>query len=109
MPQGGSVQVGVSVKNPANREHDADAPDGWICMSINDQGSGMSPETQARMFEPYFSTYGQDKDKGLGLTLVYGIVRRSGGIIECRTAPGEGTTFEIYFPRKLNADRKASR
>jgi len=109
MPQGGTVKFGVSLKKPAGREQDSDAPDGWVQIAIKDQGTGMSPEVQARMYEPYFSTYGQEKDKGLGLTLVYGIVRRSGGVIECQSAPGEGTTFNLYFPRKLNADRKATR
>jgi len=74
------------------------APDGWVALSFRDEGAGMSPEVVAKIYEPYFSTHGQERDKGLGLTLVYGIVRRSGGYIECETSPGAGATFRVFLP-----------
>jgi len=106
MPQGGEIQMGVSLDQPAGDVTPGDAPDGWIKLTIKDQGSGMTPEVAARMYEPYFSTHGHERDKGLGLTLVYGIVKRSGGVIECKTAPGAGTSFNLFFPRKTDSDNK---
>lgn len=95
MPQGGTVTVSVTSRVPSAAPSEGKA---WACLGIRDQGTGMTPEVMARMYEPYFSTHGQEKDKGLGLTLVYGIVRRFGGCIECESAPGNGTTFHLYFP-----------
>ncbi len=96
MPQGGTITVSVSNRVPAAATGESQT---WACLSIRDQGTGMTPEVMARMYEPYFSTHGKEKDKGLGLTLVYGIVRRFGGFIECESAPGSGTAFHLCFPR----------
>lgn len=99
MPQGGNIYLTIAHVADTG-QHDVDRPPhGWVRLSIRDEGSGMTSEVKARMYEPYFSTFGNGRDKGLGLTLVYGIVRRAGGVIECETAPGAGTTFNIFFPR----------
>ena len=98
MPQGGKIYVGISRQAPEKPGAEAIAPDGWVALSFRDEGTGMTPEVAAKIYEPYFSTHGQERDKGLGLTLVYGIVRRSGGCIECETSPGSGTTFRIFLP-----------
>jgi signal transduction histidine kinase len=102
MPQGGTVTVAVDAREAGYAE--GEAPNGWVCLLVRDEGAGISPEVQARMYEPYFSTQGQERDKGLGLTLVYGIVRRAGGLIRCTSAPGEGATFEVLFPRRTGVE-----
>jgi signal transduction histidine kinase len=66
-------------------------------LSVSDSGPGIPPEIQGRVFEPFFSTKGQD-GTGLGLSVVHGIVREHGGQISVHSAPGEGTRFEISLP-----------
>jgi signal transduction histidine kinase len=67
-------------------------------ISVRDTGPGMSEEIASRVFEPFFTTKEVGKGSGLGLSQVYGFVRQSGGEITLRSAPGQGTTFEIRLP-----------
>ncbi len=78
----------------------------YVCLEVSDTGSGMSRETQARIFDPFFST--KFAGRGLGLAVVQGIVRGHKGSIELTSAPGMGTTFRIFLPIAHEApDRSA--
>jgi PAS domain S-box-containing protein len=78
----------------------------YVCLEVSDTGSGISRETQARIFDPFFST--KFAGRGLGLAVVQGIVRGHDGFIELTSAPGRGTAFRILFPTAHEApDRSA--
>jgi CheY-like chemotaxis protein len=68
-------------------------------LRVSDNGCGMSPETLAHVFEPFYTTKDVGAGTGLGLATVFGIMGQHGGFIDVKTAPGAGTTFGCYFPR----------
>jgi CheY-like chemotaxis protein len=74
-------------------------PGAYISVAVSDTGHGMDEKTKACIFEPFFTTKESGKGTGLGLAMVYGTVKHSGGYVMVHTAPGQGTEFEILLPR----------
>ncbi|WP_421703115.1 PAS domain S-box protein [Aliiroseovarius sp.] len=92
----------------ATPEGMADRPDGWVSLSIEDNGPGMSSETRARLFDPFFTTKPLGKGSGLGLVVVAGLVEEMGGRIDVHSAPGEGARFVILLPGTTLAEAEGT-
>jgi PAS domain S-box-containing protein len=96
MPRGGVLVVETRSGRPQEAGLPAGSP-GAVVLTVRDTGTGMDEATQARMFEPYFTTKG-DKGTGLGLSTVYGIVKQSGGVLRVESGAGKGTAVSAHFP-----------
>jgi len=100
MPHGGQLVIATSNVDLDEKEASRFEliPGRYALMTVADNGHGMSAETQARIFEPFYTTKEIGKGTGLGLSTVYGIVSQSGGHIALESKVGEGTKFSIYLP-----------
>jgi signal transduction histidine kinase len=102
MPTGGTltIQTGTATLDEQSvRAQRLVAPGEYATLTITDTGTGMTPEVQAQVFHPFFTTKGPTQGTGLGLATVHGIVQRAGGCIHVESAPECGSTFTIYLPR----------
>lgn len=100
MPNGGTIRVacGFADRLAVDSHWGTLVGDGAVVMlTVADEGSGISPEVRANLFQPYFTTKPEGKGTGLGLSTVYGIVQQTGGAIGLETEPGKGCTFKIYL------------
>ncbi len=96
-PANGTINIALTTDTEIDGEP-APSGAGWIVLTVEDNGSGMDDDVMAHMYEPFVTTHGQARDKGIGLTIVYGIARRFNARLSCSSTPGSGTTFRIAFP-----------
>ena len=106
MPNGGRLTLELQLihLDQAPRYHVMDlSPGEYVKLSVSDTGCGMSPEVKTHMFQPFFTTKDEEKGTGLGLSTVFDIVTQGGGGLDVTTMIGEGTRFDVYFPRSVGA------
>jgi CheY-like chemotaxis protein len=99
--RGGMLEVSLSpveVGNDASISLPELKPGSYINLTISDTGAGIEPDIIGRIFDPFFTTKKIGEGTGLGLSVVYGIIRNHGGAIKVASAPGQGATFNIYLP-----------
>ena len=101
MPDGGRITIETANRWLDDRAvKERDRPVGqYLSLCVSDTGSGMSPDIVARAFDPFFTTKPIGQDTGLGLSMVYGYVRQSGGQVQTYSEVGLGTTMRLYLPR----------
>ena len=111
MPKGGELLISVAdvVIDDTYMAQETDIEPGeYVRLFVSDDGEGMSLEAQRRAFEPFFTTKSDAGGSGLGLAMVYGFVRQSGGHITLYSEPGHGTSFALYFPVFTTGDHAAT-
>jgi CheY-like chemotaxis protein len=109
MPEGGRLTIETAnvLLDPSRAAAIPESEPGeFVLVAVSDTGIGMTPEVQARVFEPFYTTKGAGHGTGLGMATAYGIVRQTGGHIAVYSEPGVGTVFKVYLPR-VNGEGEA--
>jgi CheY-like chemotaxis protein len=100
-----TIEVGNAyIDDTYAQRHEDVQPGQYVVLSVTDTGSGMPSDIVDKVFEPFFSTKSQDKGSGLGLSMVYGFVKQTGGHVRIYSEVGEGTTVRLYLPRSMQAE-----
>ena len=110
MPAGGRMEIASeNVMVTEDSAHHGDLQPGrYVMLSLSDNGTGMSEETVEQAFDPFFTTKGPGQGSGLGLSMVYGFARQSGGDVEIVSRRGEGTTVKLFLPEATTASPEAA-
>jgi PAS domain S-box-containing protein len=112
MPDGGKLNI-EAANASADRndliDYPAAAPEDFVVLSVSDNGSGMEPGVLERVFEPFFTTKEVGEGSGLGLSMVYGFVKQSGGHVEIDSEPGRGTSVRVFLPKAPESDAVAEK
>lgn len=101
MPRGGKLSIAsklASLDDAFIAARGFGAPGDYALISVTDSGAGMDADIREKIFEPFFTTKEVGKGTGLGLSIAYGIIKQHNGFIDCVSAPGKGTVFNIYMP-----------
>ena len=104
MPNGGrlTIETGNTVLDAAYAAANAEVLAGdYVAISVTDTGTGMTPDVVEKAFDPFFTTKPVGEGTGLGLSMIYGFVKQSGGHVRIYSEPGQGTTIRLYLPRAL--------
>jgi PAS domain S-box-containing protein len=100
-----TIETGMKTFDPSYcTEQTGFVPSDFVLLAVSDNGCGMDKKTLDSLFEPFFTTKDTGKGTGLGLAMVYGIIKQNQGFINVYSEPGRGTTFRIYLPRYLSGD-----
>ncbi len=100
MPTGGSIRIALRrawLDSQYRQTHPWVEPGEYLCLSVSDNGVGMDAETKDRIFDPFFTTKPPGKGTGLGMAMVYGLMKQHRGHVHVYSEPGEGTTVSLYF------------
>jgi two-component system, cell cycle sensor histidine kinase and response regulator CckA len=103
MISGGTLTIETGERQISGSARGRSIKPGWyVVLAVSDTGSGMDGETLGHVFEPFFTSQRPSARAGLGLSIVYGIVKQAGGVVRVSSEPGLGTTVKVFLPRELN-------
>ena len=107
MPEGGKLTIELGnahLDSAYAAQHEDMTPGQYVMVAVSDTGTGMSKEVMERAFDPFFSTKPEGRGTGLGLSMVYGFLKQSGGHAKIYSEAGHGTTIRLYLPRSLQGE-----
>jgi signal transduction histidine kinase/flagellar basal body-associated protein FliL len=104
MPKGGRITVAAANRTVEDTQQPGPPAGDYVILTVEDTGEGIDPAIRDRIFEPFFSTKPEERGSGLGLAVVYGVVKKAGGSLNVTSKQGEGTVFSIVLPRETRAD-----
>jgi two-component system, cell cycle sensor histidine kinase and response regulator CckA len=108
MPQGGNLIFRTTLVDGASlRKLGEPSAACYVCIEVADTGAGMDEAVQQRIFEPFFTTKEMGQGTGLGLSVVYAIIKNHNGFVDLETKPKSGTTFRLYLPTGQSPDKPA--